>query len=300
MRKYLKRFWGSTSAVERIAVGANLVLAFLFFTKGISFEFVLYVQVWGIVFLIFCFSFLFRLFYAVWHKKNKTSLRNIFYFGFRSSFVYYVVFLFHFNIKANVYLLNNTYHDDLLLATEKWFAYYIDGIFVFRDWLTGLVGPWINEVYLGGFLAMFMVSFVFFHLYRDRKKTRAMLDATFLTSIIGSVGYALMPALGPFAFSGELYPHQLGGWQHLVETGEITRAYAVFSLAAMPSLHVAHGIIFTYMAAKYFRRLLWFMVPMMLLILTDAVYLEWHYVIDMVVGACIAWFAVWFIERERK
>jgi len=144
---------------------------------------------------------------------------------------------------------------------------------------------------------MFIISFVAFHLARGKTEVKALLEATILTSMIGSVGYVVMPAIGPLINHVELYPENYNLWKQVMSSGVAPRGYFFMALAAMPSLHVAHAVTFTYISKKYFSKLLWFMLPMTVWIFIDAVYLRWHYVLDLVVGIFVSILAIMISEK---
>jgi membrane-associated phospholipid phosphatase len=73
--------------------------------------------------------------------------------------------------------------------------------------------------------------------------------------------------------------------------------YFTLPLAAMPSLHAAHAMLFTALA---FRRFPWLgacFLVILLFILFEAVASGWHYVLDLPAGALLAGFCLWLADR---
>lgn len=298
--RIIKKLLADISIVEGVLLGALFFVWFLYSLLGLNFYFAFFggTNAWLAVgvcmFMAFCVSIL------VDNFRKRLSVDVFFkrlYFFFRSFVLFYLMIVLHFNLKMNAGLIHKSYFDVWLVGSDRMFGWYISGVTIFRDWLNSVLGSWLNGVYLFGYLLMFVVAFVAFHLAKGKREVSALLEATILTSMIGSLGYVLMPAVGPLINNLDMHRENYQLWQNVMATGAAPRGYFFMALAAMPSLHVAHAVTFTYISKKYFAKLLWFMIPMTVWIFIDAVYLRWHYVLDLIVGVFVAILAIIISER---
>lgn len=144
----------------------------------------------------------------------------------------------------------------------------------------------------------------------DRGQRRyELLLATALVFSIGHVGYTFVPGAGPYANPDLHFERALVGgmwWQRVEHAVKIAGAqYDIF-----PSLHTAVSVLMGLHAHRYrhttpFRfcyRFTWVWVAS---IVVSTVFLRWHYGIDLVAGALLAWSAqriaraFWNVEGAR-
>jgi membrane-associated phospholipid phosphatase len=116
---------------------------------------------------------------------------------------------------------------------------------------------------------------------------------------VGLLGYTLVPARGPFVAFADLYGHPITGWffTHLNHT-IVANGSSVFDV--FPSLHTAATVYLLWWdrrtAPRWFR--IW-LVPVVLIWL-GILYLRYHYVVDMLAGACLAAICLFVAFRYLK
>ena len=121
---------------------------------------------------------------------------------------------------------------------------------------------------------------------KDRELFREFLLAVLLGGAVASVGYLVVPAVGPglahaARFHLELHGRLYGPVTHLVDLARAPRD-------VFPSLHVGLSSIVLYYAARRGRA--WFLVclPLVLANWFSTVYLRYHYLIDVFAGWLLA------------
>ena len=212
--------------------------------------------------------------------------------------IFIVVSYFHFNLKMWVPLINPALFDAEFMASDEAFRWLVDA----TTWISVFVHdlyPGEVRIYQTLFLAMFILSFCNLAARRDEYYPQFTVGILLVLSL-GCFSYLIMPALGPFIFeagaqelSSGSQGHMYNAYQSVQEHGVewVNRwggGYFTGSLAAMPSLHVAHATVMTYYMFKS-RALLY---PLFLIfwlwIFIESIALRWHYVVDDIAGLVLA------------
>ena len=201
---------------------------------------------------------------------------------------FYLVLIVHFNIKINVGVWRHTLYDPGLLAIDRWLGQWFNW---FSAW-----HAWVNQFYdltlLYGFVfeAMFLFSFIILRLGQTERKFREMFAAIILVNLLGTVGYVLWPALGPFIADTPASPYMQEVFAHMYtkyyayvsSTGlNYTPSFLTQGLAAMPSLHIGNAVVFTYFIWRDKRRWLSLYLMVCGFIAIEALYTRFHYFIDL-------------------
>lgn len=222
----------------------------------------------------------------LWGHKTKPTL---------SMATQFIAILFivviHFNLKTWAIVISHANYDlayyliDTKLSTTIRWMITISHLFHFDD--ISAVGG-----YHSVFIAMFFICY--FIAARAGRIEEAIFGSSFLL-LFGGVAYALFPAVGPFAIDdiGPASPPQaimLHYHNNLMTQGMSAYRASLFTSApaAMPSLHAAHAIYFSLIAAHIDKRWSLLFLPFLFYLLIEAVALRWHYLIDLVVGAGLA------------
>ena len=220
----------------------------------------------------------------------------------------YVVVLFaHFNIKLWIPHINPVLYDGLYWEIDQIFRPLVDVCIFIRENLTAII-PYETNLYMIGYIAMFYGSFSY-HALRTPEKFSELVIAALLLQCIGTIGYLVAPAIGPFIYEEgvnpmvtggqhsmlEFYRHSLaGGSDWLVQNGG--RSFTG-GLAAMPSLHSAAAFLFLAFAWKHGRILVPLYAFLTAFIFVTAVATRWHYLIDIPFGVLVAWVSLKGAER---
>lgn len=165
--------------------------------------------------------------------------------------------------------------------------------------LEPLVTPWATEAF--SFFYILFFPFLTFSLINyaigDLGRLRAFTVGLFSLYGIGFLGYALVPAGGPYlAFPDEFTVPLLGGpitdWN-----AAVVRAGSN-GVDVFPSLHVAVSGFLLGFDFRHRRRRFWvYLVPCVGLWLST-LYLRYHYLVDLLFGFALAALALWLAERQ--
>lgn len=225
--------------------------------------------------------------------------------GLRSTFAFCVVVFVHFNLKLWAQLINSARFD----AAYSHLDQELGSITLLLEWAGDTMrGPvsFLPHAYHELFVAMFFLSFLIHGTAGQPKVFHHLLGSVAAALWIGGICYSLAPAMGPFVFesstdpvSTEIQRHMFNFYSKFVQSkgSDYSPAFFVSALAAMPSLHLAHSLVFGYFAFRHTPILGWAYVLPIVYIALNAVALKWHYVIDLPAGAIIAMVSIWLAGR---
>jgi hypothetical protein len=242
-------------------------------------------------------SFVFAIVYYLWYYRT-TSLHKSFIFSLRVWLVFYLTLVIHFNLKINVSIWQNILYDawfhqvDLWMTPissilESWHPL-VDKVFDTAPWYATL----FEFCFLGTFLVLSLKSKRGFHL---------MFCSTIIVLLLGSLGYVLFPAVGPFLYDTPASPHMRAVlsamyqqyYAYVSSHGQVySPDYLINGLAAMPSLHIANILIFSFFIYHYIRPLSIVYIPLTVFIFLEATYTKFHYWTDLMVGIPLAGLAI--------
>ena len=160
-------------------------------------------------------------------------------------------------------------------------------------WMDRLVSPTLtNLMTLAYFLHLILPPVVAFVWYRrSRRGFREFLLAVLLSGLLGSIGYMIVPAVGPAIAYPELFSTPLVGLLHEPITAVMDAARAPRDV--FPSLHVGLSTIVLWYGAKLGRRWLWVLLLPVVGNWVSTIYLRYHYLVDVFAGWAVAALAIW-------
>lgn len=165
--------------------------------------------------------------------------------------------------------------------------------------LQPLVTPWATELFSLCYILFFpyLTFSLIAYFVGDLARLRAFTVGLFSLYGIGFLGYALVPAGGPYlALAHEFVAPLVGGpittWNAaLVSAGSS-------GVDVFPSLHVAVSSFLLGFDFRHKRRRFWaYLLPCLGLWLST-LYLRYHYLIDVLAGFALATLALWLAERQ--
>ncbi len=227
-----------------------------------------------------------------------TIVRDSFLFSSRVWLVFYLTLVIHLNLKINVGVWNPANYDAFLQHTDQWLRWLIDGVL----WWHPFIDPYVDSAawYTTVYEFMFLLSFAVFSL-KSVALFHKVFCATVISLLLGTFGYLLFPAIGPFVYTLPTSPLlqqalPIMYYQYDLYTASAganyTASYLVQGLAAMPSLHVAQVAVFTYYIWKHLKPLSALYIPMTAFIMLEALYTHYHYVADIAAGLLVAGSAI--------
>ena len=154
-------------------------------------------------------------------------------------------------------------------------------------WIERFYFPWLTELLQLAYLTFyFLPLLILIPLYHrnEIKKFDRFGFAILLSFYLSYFGYLLFPALGPRYFLAHLHTVQLDGLglYHYIST--TLNGLENIQWDAFPSGHVAVALLVSHFAFKYFPRLFYSTLPMIMLLILSTFYLRYHYLIDVLAG----------------
>jgi membrane-associated phospholipid phosphatase len=132
---------------------------------------------------------------------------------------------------------------------------------------------------------------------------RDLMLAGVFAAALAFTGYLLVPAVGPYAFQAELFPHRLPGNAYCPSFVRMIDDFRGVARDCFPSLHVAHATVVAVIALRFRRWLFAALSPILFGLVVATVYLRMHYAVDLVAGAAVGVGAVTlapFVNRRWR
>lgn len=200
---------------------------------------------------------------------------------------------------------------------EQWMFGWLTGSqplpFLLQWWRESMNGSWIIDVansisgimYTAHFLVPFFLAWLLWHTYKKRREFYAFAYSLTILNILALVTFFLYPAAAPwyvwkFGFAiPNVAAFHYGDPSVLVNVDKLLR-FPLFSsiygslnpnpFAAIPSLHAAYPVVVSYFAARQWRGMGMRVLLVFYLGITwfAAIYLNHHYIVDLLIGALYA------------
>ncbi len=162
-------------------------------------------------------------------------------------------------------------------------------------WAEQFINPTLTDIFIAAYANYFVLNIcvaVVLYFQKRYPEFRYTLITTIICYYIGYFLFIIFPAapprivLKPF-FTVSLHGNILEPIKHAIEVS------AQDSRGAFPSLHCAVSFVSMFFGWRYLRWMFWVMVPMVIMLVVSTIYLRHHYVIDLIAGLGLAFFAFW-------
>jgi membrane-associated phospholipid phosphatase len=128
-------------------------------------------------------------------------------------------------------------------------------------------------------------------LRRAPAEAKAFYAGFFLVYAVGFVGYLLVPARGPWLAMPQAFAHPIvGGWMTALNRSVVEGGST--GVDVFPSLHVAASAFMLFFDRRYARWRYRLYLPAAVGLWFSTLYLRFHYGIDVIAGALVAWVAL--------
>jgi membrane-associated phospholipid phosphatase len=158
-------------------------------------------------------------------------------------------------------------------------------------WMQRWIVPWLTDVLSLAYLSYYflpVVLIVFLYL----KGRKGELDRSVFVLAFGYyvsfIGYIFFPAVGPRYAMAHLYSVPLEGSFITDFVRDTLNALEHNKRDCMPSGHTQIVLIVLYLAHRYEKFLFYLFLPIVCGLILSTLYLRYHYVIDLMVGATLA------------
>lgn len=239
--------------------------------------------------------------------KAKMSREVFFRQIVRAMLCYACILYVHFMFKLWTPHINSVNYDDVFWMTDQKMHWLVEAFSQIRIVVFGFI-PYSANFYMFGFIAMFYIGLIW-QVKNVPQHVRELLIACMIMQILGTIGYLLAPAVGPFQFERGVNPlitvqqttmmdFYRQSMLHGVDWLQANGAHSFTAgLGAMPSLHVAGATLFFLNARRHSRVLSILFGFILVYIVVTSVAARWHYLVDLPFGAAIAWISLKSSEK---
>lgn len=205
-------------------------------------------------------------------------------------FVNIYLYLFFIIDKINPKVFDLT----LMKMDEILFFGYNPGL-VMEKFITPNRTQWFLLAYFSYYF-YFPISFGVLFVQQRIKEFHILSLAAVFVAYLGFIGYLITPAVGPFYAMQDLFSVNLEG-QPMAKLGfDFINTYG-YAKGTFPSLHTAFSATFLFFAFRHQRKLFYLYLPFIISLFISTVYLRQHYVVDVIAGLALAWFALYAAPR---
>ncbi len=193
----------------------------------------------------------------------------------------------HLHLNEIILWLGNTPKDDIILRMEEVFFGGHASVWM-QQFISEPLTIFMLLVYYVGYYTYPSVVAVLLYLFRPRTAFREILLAFLAAAFIGYTLYILVPVAGPRFQLTHLYEHTFVPKWTLQQWQEFNR----FDYDCFPSLHTAIPLTVLVIAFRHMRWLGWVLLPLVLSTVVSTLYLQMHYLTDVVAGIALVPIAV--------
>jgi membrane-associated phospholipid phosphatase len=158
-------------------------------------------------------------------------------------------------------------------------------------WIENWVVPWFTDIMSLAYVSYYFLPVVFVIALYSKKRRLEFDESMFILTFgyyISFVGYILFPAVGPRYTLSHLYSIPLEGSFVTDLIRDTLNALEHNKRDCMPSGHTQIVLMVLFLTHRYERFLFYVFSPVVCALILSTVYLRYHYVIDLFVGAGLA------------
>jgi len=158
-------------------------------------------------------------------------------------------------------------------------------------WMQQWIVPWFTDLLSLAYISYYFIPVVLMVVLYLKNQRLEFDEAIFILVFgyyVSFIGYILFPAIGPRYTMAHLYSVPLEGSFIADSVRDLLNALEHNKRDCMPSGHTQIVLIVLYLAHRYEKFLFYIFFPIICGLILSTVYLRYHYVIDLFVGATIA------------
>jgi membrane-associated phospholipid phosphatase len=158
-------------------------------------------------------------------------------------------------------------------------------------WIEWMIVPWLTDLlsFFYGIYYFLPVSLIVTLYAANRKEDfREAVFVLVFGYFISFIGYMFFPAIGPRYTIPHLQSVPLDGGFLTPFTRDILNAMEHNKRDCMPSGHTQIALMTLFLSYRFERRLFYVLLPCVCGLILSTIYLRYHYVIDLMVGATLA------------
>ncbi|MCS7163718.1 MAG: phosphatase PAP2 family protein [Thermodesulfovibrio sp.] len=154
-----------------------------------------------------------------------------------------------------------------------------------------IANPFLTELMQISYCVYYFLPFVIgVYLIKNEKKQEfyRALFIVLLCYYLSYIGYMLFPALGPRYSIAHMFQTELNGLLLANKINEFLNYLEGIKRDAFPSGHVGVSLVVLFLMLKYSKKLFWFSLIPVLLLIVSTVYCRYHYFVDVLAGIILA------------
>jgi membrane-associated phospholipid phosphatase len=158
-------------------------------------------------------------------------------------------------------------------------------------WIENWIVPWFTDIMSLAYVSYYFLPVVFVIALYSKKRRLEFDESMFILTFgyyISFVGYILFPAVGPRYALSHLYSIPLEGSFVTDFIRDTLNALEHNKRDCMPSGHTQIVLMVLFLTHRYERFLFYVFSPVVCALILSTVYLRYHYVVDLFVGAAFA------------
>ena len=158
-------------------------------------------------------------------------------------------------------------------------------------WMQQWIVPWFTDLMSLAYISYYFIPVILIAVLYLKDRMLEFDEAIFILAFgyyVSFIGYILFPAIGPRYTMAHLYSVPLEGSFITDSVRDLLNALEHNKRDCMPSGHTQIVLIVLYLAHRYEKFLFYIFFPIICGLILSTVYLRYHYVIDLFVGATIA------------
>jgi len=158
-------------------------------------------------------------------------------------------------------------------------------------WMQRWIVPWFTDIMSFAYVTYYFLPVILILTLYLKNRRPGLNESIFILTFgyyISFIGYILFPAVGPRYAMAHLYSVPLEGSLLTDLVRDVLNAIEHNKRDCMPSGHTQIALMVLFLAHRYERFVYYVFLPLVCGLILSTVYLRYHYVIDLFVGAGLA------------
>jgi membrane-associated phospholipid phosphatase len=158
-------------------------------------------------------------------------------------------------------------------------------------WAQRFIVPWLTDIMSVAYISYYFIPVVLITVLYLKNRMAELDQSIFVLAFayyISFIGYILFPAVGPRYALTHLYSVPLNGSFITDFVRDTLNALEHNKRDCMPSGHTQIVLTVLYLAYRYEKFLFCLLFPLVCALIASTIYLRYHYVVDLMVGATLA------------
>jgi membrane-associated phospholipid phosphatase len=174
--------------------------------------------------------------------------------------------------------------------------------------LQNIITPWLTELLKFSYFSYYFIVFVpalYFYFANKQKIFNEQMETIAIAFYISYIGFILFPVRGPRYELAYLHTVSLDGY-FFTRLQDFVMKHGSTYGGCMPSSHVAVACVSWRVINVHFRKISYYLLPLVILLCFSTVYHRYHYFSDVFAGLLVAWLSLylravlneWYVKNK--